>query len=187
MARAQTVTSPIWINAGFYTIHFARNHALRDPNPGMGLEYSLNDDLRLTAGRFLNSDSAYLNYVGAYYQPWRQGSLKLGVAAGLFDGYPRALGGGGVPALLPVWIGFAQSMAIAVTEDARWDARHNARSALASQNGWNCVLLAIVVLLVGTTICLTSIILSAQYYYEAEQEAAQSAPAAILPNTPSTK
>ena len=92
-----------------------------------------------------------------------------------------------MPALLPVWIGFAQSMAIAVTEDARWDARHNARSALASQNGWNCVLLAIVVLLVGTTICLTSIILSAQYYYEAEQEAAQSAPAAILPNTPSTK
>jgi hypothetical protein len=71
------------------------------------------------------------------------------------------------------------SMAIAVTEDARWDARHNARSALASQNGWNCVLLAIVVP--------TSIILSAQYYYEAEQEAAQSAPAAILPNTPSTK
>ena len=102
MARAQTVTSPIWINAGFYTIHFARNHALRDPNPGIGLEYSLNDDLRLTAGRFLNSDSAYSNYVGAYYQPWRQGSLKLGVAAGLFDGYPRAFGGGGFPALLPV-------------------------------------------------------------------------------------
>ncbi len=94
-----------------------------------------------------------------------------------------------VPALLPVWAGFAESMGIAVTDDARWDARHNAHSARRSDNGWNCVFLAIVVLLVGTTMCLTTIILAAQYHYEDAMAVAavQPAPTGTLPSTPSTK
>lgn len=90
-------------------------------------------------------------------------------------------------ALLPVWVGFAQAMGLAVTDDARWDAQHNGRSGRTSHNGWNCVMLAIVVLLLGTVVCVTAIILSAQYYYEAQEEAAQLAPDGTLPSTPSTK
>lgn len=90
-------------------------------------------------------------------------------------------------ALLPVWIGFAQSMGMAVTDDKRWDARYNPASGRTSRNGWNCVMLAIVVLLLSTVVSVTAIVLSAQYYYEAQQEAAQMAPDGSLPNTPSTK
>lgn len=77
-----------------------------------------------------------------------------------------------VLALLPVWTGFAESLGFAVMPDARWDARFNAASTASSRNGWNCVLLAIVTLIIGTTICMTAIVISAQYYFEAASESA---------------
>ena len=100
-ASGQAAPNAIWVTPGFYTFHFDRHRRLRDPNPGLGLEYDLDADTRLTAGRFLNSNGAYSNYLGAYYQPWHLGPLKLGAAVGLFNGYPNAYGGGWFPALLP--------------------------------------------------------------------------------------
>ncbi|HEU4621710.1 MAG TPA: hypothetical protein VFS42_05760 [Burkholderiaceae bacterium] len=73
-----------------------------------------------------------------------------------------------VLALLPVWAGFAESLGIAVMPDARFDARFNANTTRRNDNGWNCVILAIVVLLVGTTILMTTIILASQFYFEAQ-------------------
>lgn len=78
-------------------------------------------------------------------------------------------------ALMPVWAGFAECMGFAVMEDQRWDRRWNHSSGRRSENGWNCVFLAIACLLVGTTICMTAIILAAQYYYEAAALASPSA------------
>ena len=100
-AHAQSSDVAIWISPGFYTVHFARDHHLRDPNPGLGLEYSLDSDTRLTFGRFINSDNAYSSYLGVYHQPWHMGQIKWGVAAGFFDGYPKAFRGGWFPAVLP--------------------------------------------------------------------------------------
>jgi hypothetical protein len=71
-------------------------------NPGLGLEYRIDVDWSATAGRFINSDNAHSSYVGAYYQPWRWGSVKLGVVGGAFNGYPKAFNGGWFPAVIPV-------------------------------------------------------------------------------------
>jgi hypothetical protein len=51
--------------------------------------------------------------------------------------------------------------------DEKWDARFNEGSGQRSENGWNCVFVSILGLLVGTTIFMTTVILAAQYYYEA--------------------
>jgi hypothetical protein len=101
-AQAQSELSKVWFNAGFYSAHFDTNKGLRNPNPGFGIEYKLSDDLSLTAGGFTNSDNAHSNYLGAYFQPWRLGGVKLGVVGGAFNGYPKALNGGWFPAVLPV-------------------------------------------------------------------------------------
>ena len=91
----------LWVNAGFYSAHFETDKGLRNANPGLGLEYRLNEDWSATAGRFTNSDNASSNYIGAYYQPLTLAGVKLGVVAGAFDGYPKAFKGGWFPAVIP--------------------------------------------------------------------------------------
>jgi hypothetical protein len=101
-ANAESDLGKVWINAGFYSVHFDANKGLRNANPGLGFEYALDDSWRVTAGRFINSDNAHSNYLGAYYQPWHIGDFKLGLVGGAFNGYPKAFNGGWFPAVLPV-------------------------------------------------------------------------------------
>lgn len=101
-ANAQLDLSKVWVNPGFYSAHFDANKGLRNANPGLGIEYPLDDTLSFTAGRFINSDSAHSTYLGTYYQPWRSGHFKWGVVGGVFNGYPKAFDGGWFPAVLPV-------------------------------------------------------------------------------------
>ena len=68
----------------------------------MGFEYALDDAWGVTTGRFVNSDNAYSNYVGTFYQPWRVSNIKLGVVGGMFNGYPKAFDGGWFPVVLPL-------------------------------------------------------------------------------------
>ena len=100
-AQADADTSRLWLNAGFYSAHFDTDKGLRNANPGLGFGYRIDEDWSATAGRFINSDNANASYVGAYYQPWRLGSLKLGVVGGAFNGYPKAFNGGWFPAIIP--------------------------------------------------------------------------------------
>ena len=101
-AHAEFEPQRLWLNAGFYSLHFERDRGLRDANPGIGAEYRLDERWALTAGRFLNSDNAHSQYVGAYYQPWVFAGARWGVVGGAFNGYPRAFHGGWFPALIPV-------------------------------------------------------------------------------------
>jgi len=101
-AHAQPELSKVWFNAGFYSAHFDATKGLRNPNPGFGIEFAMDDSLSLTAGRFTNSDNAHSSYLGVYYQPWHIGNIKLGVVGGAFNGYPKAFDGGWFPAVLPV-------------------------------------------------------------------------------------
>lgn len=98
-ASAQS-SGALWLNPGFYSVHFDRSADLNNVNQGLGAEYQVNGDWSLTAGRFLNSERAWSNYVGAYYQPWRFGNARIGAALGAFDGYPRAANGGWFPAAI---------------------------------------------------------------------------------------
>jgi hypothetical protein len=100
-AHADFDASRLWVNAGFYSAHFDTDKGLRNANPGLGLEYKLDDAWSVTAGRFTNSNSAHSSYVGAYYQPWHWGQVKLGVVGGGFNGYPKAFNGGWFPAVIP--------------------------------------------------------------------------------------
>ena len=102
LAWADLDTSRLWVNAGFYSAHFDTDKGLRNANPGLGLEYKIDDTWSATAGRFINSDNAHSSYVGAYYQPWTLAGAKLGVVGGAFNGYPKAVNGGWFPAVIPV-------------------------------------------------------------------------------------
>lgn len=97
-----TQPKSVWLNAGFYTSHFDHDKGLRNANPGLGLEWALNETYSLTAGGFKNSDHQHSNYIGMYVMPWRWESFKLGAVVGAFDGYPRANQGGWFPALVPM-------------------------------------------------------------------------------------
>ena len=100
-AHADFEVNRLWVNAGFYSAHFDTDQGLRNANPGIGFEYRLDDQWSATAGRFINSNNAHSSYIGAYYQPWRVGSVKLGVVAGAFNGYPKAFDSGWFPAVIP--------------------------------------------------------------------------------------
>ena len=100
-AQADFDASRLWVNAGFYSAHFDTDKGLRNANPGLGFEYKLDDTWSATAGRFINSNSAHSSYVGAYYQPWHWGPVKLGAVGGVFNGYPKAFNGGWFPAVIP--------------------------------------------------------------------------------------
>lgn len=100
-AQADFQADRLWVNAGFYSAHFDTDKGLRNANPGLGFEYKLDDTWSTTAGRFVNSNNAHSSYVGVYYQPWRWGSVKLGMVGGAFNGYPKAFEGGWFPALIP--------------------------------------------------------------------------------------
>jgi len=92
----------VWLNAGFYTSHFDHDKGLRNANPGLGLDWALNDTYALTAGGFKNSDNQHSNYLGLYVMPWKWQMFKAGAVVGAFDGYPRANQGGWFPALIPM-------------------------------------------------------------------------------------
>ena len=68
----------IWVNAGFYSAHFDTDRGVRNANPGLGIEVPLAESWSLTAGHFVNSDSATSNYLGAYDCPTLGSQFILG-------------------------------------------------------------------------------------------------------------
>ncbi|MFN7848351.1 MAG: TM2 domain-containing protein [Burkholderiales bacterium] len=115
---------------------------------------------------FFGGLGAHRFYLGSVRWWWYAGWLIIGMA--LFAAVAtKATTWILVFALLPVWLGFVEAMAFGVMPDEKWDTRFNEGSGKHSENGWNCVFIAILGLLVGTTIFMTTVILAAQYYYEA--------------------
>ncbi|MDL9999693.1 hypothetical protein QTI24_13825 [Variovorax sp. J22P240] len=101
LASAQVDVSQVWINPGFYSLHFDRNKGLEDFNPGIGIEWPIDKTFALTAGAFRNSDRDRSHYVGLYVMPFEFHGVKLGAVVGGFDGYQRSNNGGWFPALIP--------------------------------------------------------------------------------------
>jgi hypothetical protein len=101
VAVAQVDISQVWINPGFYSLHFDRNKGLEDFNPGIGIEWPIDKAFSLTAGAFRNSDRKHSNYAGLYVMPFEFYGVKLGAVVGGFDGYPNTNNGGWFAALIP--------------------------------------------------------------------------------------
>jgi len=101
VAAAQVDISQVWINPGFYSLHFDRNKGLEDFNPGIGIEWPIDKTFSLTAGAFRNSDRDRSNYIGLYVMPFEFHGVKLGAVVGGFNGYQMSNNGGWFPALIP--------------------------------------------------------------------------------------
>jgi hypothetical protein len=93
--------SELWIDSGFLTAHFDRDKGLNGENHGLGAEYRFSGTMAAVAGRFYNSDRTYSNYVGAIWQPWTIGPVRIGAAFAGFSGYPHMRDGGWFPAAVP--------------------------------------------------------------------------------------
>lgn len=96
----------VWINPGSYSHHFDRNKNFREDNIGFGAEVWFARDHAVMAGTFINSDGDRSRYGAYQWRPlhWQPAGIKVhaGIAAGVFDGYPRYRNGGWFPAVLPV-------------------------------------------------------------------------------------
>lgn len=101
LALAQADISQVWINPGFYSLHFDRNKGLEDFNPGIGIEWPIDKTFSLTAGTFRNSDRERSSYAGLYVMPFEFYGVKLGAVVGGFDGYAMTNNGGWFAALIP--------------------------------------------------------------------------------------
>lgn len=97
----------LWINPGMVSYHFDPGY--NNSNWGYGAEYRFANVASLTAGRFYNSDRAYSNYAGVYWQPIGIGPFNFGLVAGGFNGYPQTNNGGWFAAALP-----------AITYEGKW-------------------------------------------------------------------
>ena len=67
-------------------------------NPGLGLEYVLNEKWRLGAGMYRSSIRTDAGYVGAVYLPWNPiRHTRIGASVGMVSGYEGNL----IPLLIP--------------------------------------------------------------------------------------
>lgn len=96
----------VWLSPGIYSRHFDRGKGLREDNVGPGVEVALEREHVLMAGYFANSNDRRSRYAGYQWRAlqWQPAGLQLslGIAAGVFDGYPNYRGGGWFVAALPV-------------------------------------------------------------------------------------
>ncbi|MDM0012344.1 hypothetical protein QTH87_07845 [Variovorax sp. J22P168] len=100
-AFAQVPIEQVWINPGFYSLHFDRNKGLEDANYGIGIEWPIDRTFSVTAGAFRNSDRERSHYLGLYVMPFEFHGVKFGAVVGGFDGYPNTNNGGWFAALIP--------------------------------------------------------------------------------------
>lgn len=68
--------------------------------------------------------------------------------------------------MVPVVAGFIEALVLALTPDEKFDDRFNPRANRANNSGWDAVLVAIVTLLIGTTVLMISIVLMFQTIFE---------------------
>ena len=92
----------VWVNPGFYSYHFERNKGFQDNNYGTGIQVTFSPTNSILAGGFRNSDNAYSRYAGWAWQPLELSAVKLGLAAGVIDGYPRMRNGKPFLAVIPM-------------------------------------------------------------------------------------
>lgn len=101
MLIESTPKNSLWLNPGLYSYHFDRNKDFNSVNIGFGAEYQFSSIASITAGVYRNSYYQTSGYLGAYWQPIGVGPIKLGLVAGVFNGYANTNNGGWFPAALP--------------------------------------------------------------------------------------
>lgn len=91
-----------WVNLGGMSQHFENASRFNQQNFGFGIEYQVDPRRYLVLGGYHNSVRKETRYVGGAWMPLAVGPVKLGVIAGVADGYPKMRNGGFFPIALPV-------------------------------------------------------------------------------------
>lgn len=91
----------LWLSVGGVSHHFQDN-GRNERHPGLGLEARVSEDFSLMGGFHKNSLNLRTRYLAANYTPLHIGPVRLGVSAGVMDGYPLKHEGGLFPAVLPM-------------------------------------------------------------------------------------
>lgn len=77
----------LWITASTVSHHFNTEEKLNERNPGLGVEYG-GRNYRLIGGEYTNSNRRHSTYFGGLYAPVELLNIKLGMIAGMVNGYP---------------------------------------------------------------------------------------------------
>lgn len=101
-AVAEPNKHELWVNVGGFSSHFNSSKNYNENNAGFGVEYRVSPQTSFMAGSYYNSIRHTTTYAAVNWQPYVLGGLKLGVAAGLMDGYPSIGRGGTFFAALPL-------------------------------------------------------------------------------------
>lgn len=91
-----------WVNVGGFSTHFHSGKNYNESNAGFGVEYRTSPHVSFMAGSYYNSVRKTTTYAAVNWQPYTVGEWKLGVAAGVMDGYPGVERGGTFFAALPL-------------------------------------------------------------------------------------
>ena len=70
--------------------------------------------------------------------------------------------------MIAVIASLLEAIIISLTPDETWDLRFNSHSKHHSENGWSCVLIAVISLLIGATVLITTLALMFQTYFESQ-------------------
>lgn len=99
---AEAFKSELWVNVGGFSTHFNSNKNYNESNAGFGVEYRTSPSVSFMAGSYYNSVRKTTTYAAVNWQPYGVAQWKLGVAAGVMDGYPGVQRGGTFFAALPM-------------------------------------------------------------------------------------
>lgn len=99
---ADADTPALWVNVGGFSSHFHSGKGYNESNAGFGVEYRTTPHVSFMAGSYYNSVRKTTTYAAVNWQPYAVGDWKLGVAAGVMDGYPGVVRGGTFFAALPL-------------------------------------------------------------------------------------
>jgi hypothetical protein len=101
LETAPSIAGDTWIASSVTSYHFDRSAGYNERNWGVGIERGIAPDVRLIAGVYRNSLYRESTYAGASWTPFAAGPVRLGVLAGVVDGY-KADHGRFVPIAMPL-------------------------------------------------------------------------------------
>ena len=101
LSAEQSNSPSNWLHLGAVSYHFNRAANYNEINPGLGIEHQFNARHSLSAGVYRNSERRSTVYALYGYTPLQIGPVKIGVLAGLANGY-SAHQGRAFPVALPI-------------------------------------------------------------------------------------
>jgi len=112
---ANSVASKIYISPWMQSWHFDQEAGFNNENYGLGFQIDLEDAHSLNIGAFKNSEYHWSRYVSRTWYPLELKKIKVGILAGIFDGYEKESNGGWFLAMMPVFTLSREGYAVNVT------------------------------------------------------------------------